>query len=82
MAFSAKGFMGIIFLNIFPIIGEWTYKQFGFNFKYCCYFYCIVNFISAGIFFVTFYIWKYSENTQEAVNRRKKLLDNKDGEEK
>lgn len=75
-----KGFIGIVLSNFFPEIGVRLYRYLGRDFKKTCFFWAIFNVVITVIFYVSFYLWKYSENTQDAVNRRNKLL--KDAEVK
>jgi hypothetical protein len=74
-AFSSKGFLSIVLANFFPRIGTYIFKEvFDSNYVKSCWFWFGVNAVIAGLFFLGFFVWKYSENTQEAVSRRNKLL--------
>lgn len=74
LAFSSKGFLSIVLSKIFPKLGVYVYKSFNNSYGTTCFLWFVVNGIVTGLFFLGFYLWKYSDNTQEAVNRRNKLL--------
>ncbi len=74
LAFSTKGFIAIVLSNFFPQIGNFVYDFFDKDYQKCCWVWFAFNtFFTIG-FFVCFFVWKYSDNTQDAVNRRNKLL--------
>ena len=57
-----KGFIAIVLGNIMPKFGTVVYNWLE-DFRTCCIFWIIFNTIVSAIFYVTFYIWKYSDNT-------------------
>lgn len=74
LAFSTKGFIAIVLSNFFPQIGNWVYDKLGKDYQSCCWVWFAFNTFFTVAFFVIFFVWKYSDNTQDAVNRRNKLL--------
>ncbi len=74
VAFSMKGFIAILLQNFFPQIGVKIYELFGKNFQITCLFWFGFNAVIAIAFYFCFFVWSYSENTQEAVNKRNRLL--------
>ncbi len=62
MAFSTTGFIDIVIANTFPKVGTFVYEKAG-NFERACFFWGFFSLISGVIFYLTFFVWKYSENT-------------------
>lgn len=78
LAFSMKGFIAIVLANFFPQIGVKLYKGLGNSFPNTCFVWFVFSAAITVAFYFCFFVWKYSENTQEAVNRRAKLLKEQD----
>lgn len=55
-------------------MGEVVYNFFNKDYKNTCWFWFAFNTAFVVAFYLGFFLWKYSDNTQEAVNRRNKLL--------
>lgn len=75
ICFSLKGLVALVMGNVIPPIGvklynNWTDKDFG----ACCNVLGVFSLIVAGVFYVCFYLLPYSDNTQDALEKRKKLL--------
>jgi hypothetical protein len=60
-AFSFIGFFDIVSGNAFSKVGLIVFESTG-SFKNACIFWCIVTFIVSMIFYLSFFIWKNSEN--------------------
>ena len=63
LAFSSKGFLSIVLSNVFPKVGVVAYSYFNNSYGATCFLWFVVNAIITGLFFVGFFVWKYSDNT-------------------
>ena len=62
--------------NYIPAIGYNIYHVYADkDFAYCCKMISIFNLAVAAVFYVCFYLLPYSDNTQDAIEKRKKLLE-------
>ena len=72
--------MALVMGNVIPPIGVKLYTYFERDYAKCCFAVFIFALFVAGLFFVFFYLFPYSDNTQEAIEKRKKLLEKEKGE--
>ncbi len=62
--------------NYIPAIGVNLYHSYADrDFALCCKIVAIFNLAVAAVFYVCFYLLPYSDNTQDAIEKRKKLLE-------
>jgi hypothetical protein len=62
LAFSIKGILDIVIANAFPFIGVYIYELMG-DFQNACLFWFIFSLGISLIFYLCFFVWKYSDNT-------------------
>lgn len=73
--FTFKGIVAILMGNLIPPIGAWLYEYYEQDYASCCYVMGVFSIIVAVTFYVFFYLLPYSDNTQLAQEKRKKLLE-------
>lgn len=76
ICFTIKGFVALVMGNIIPPIGVDIYHKYcEKDYALCCWYMAIFSFAMAAVFYVAFYLLPYSDNTQDAIDKRKKLLE-------
>lgn len=76
ICFTIKGLVALVMGNVIPPIGVKLYHKYtDRDFAACCNVMGVFSLIIAVVFYVCFYLLPYSDNTQEAIDKRKKLLE-------